>query len=370
MIMRLGVGGLKYFSRQIDCMPSEETTATLYLPSLSLNEMKVLFPQLSSEELQFRYDVIGGNPRKMNVYVQRESLQRFYEPVTEVVRLMFGEEFVPSRMEEDDYKVGNRMDKKDEKKRKKAMGAWAISTVVQELGAAWMHLPDTSIFKDYHITNSFQRYSGQYASRFLRLVAGALKGSLERSELERLHWFLFLSASCGIDEAFEFTAHKQLTMEGNSPTRWCLHSSGEFEALQIGKKRTFLIRKMEDIQNLPEGSYGIPTIDNFSSLLDAVMPPNMGVKMITSTTVSWDGSSWRKYLESFLPTLLASLGIEESAFTMVFVVPKELLPNFVFPINSGAVKMVVTTLEGKSKKAFQTLFKQLPGRSLKRKHLS
>ena len=87
----------------------------------------------------------------------------------------------------------------------------------------------------------------------------------------------------------------------------------------------------------------------------------MGLQMTTSPT--HEGST------NSLPEILRALNIAAEVFTVVFVVPNEVLPFFTFPGNLGAVKMYVTVPTAATQDAFETLkdaFEKLSDRKRKR----
>lgn len=153
-------GVLKEFSKRVDAAPLDYK-AILFMPSLNLKEMGLLYPELEPEELQFKFDVIGGNPRRMSIKSKKGNASKFLDLVVEVVRMMFGEEYVPTE--------GSKLTKKQE------WGLWAITNVVEELGMAGLKNTDSSFFKEYDVVENFETEIEQYSSVFLSLVAKALK---------------------------------------------------------------------------------------------------------------------------------------------------------------------------------------------------
>lgn len=144
--------------------------------------------------------------------------------------------------------------------------------------------------------------------------------------------------------SFELTAHARFVNSGG--TRWCWKPSNEYVQLDFGSRSTFLIRDEDDIKSLRSDSYGLPTVSNFP-LVDALMLPDIGIQMTISKSHDVSVNS--------LPKILKILGIDESAFKMVFVVPKEGLPAFNFPKNLGAVQMYLTIPGGVSEEEFKNL---------------
>jgi hypothetical protein len=50
-----------YFSNRVSAVP-ENLKATLIMPSLTLEEMQSVFPDVSTPTLRFKFNVVGGNP--------------------------------------------------------------------------------------------------------------------------------------------------------------------------------------------------------------------------------------------------------------------------------------------------------------------
>ena len=113
--------------------------------------------------------------------------------------------------------------------------------------------------------------------------------------------------------SFELTAHARFVNSGG--TRWCWKPSNEYVQLDFGSRSTFLIRDEDDIKSLRSDSYGLPTVSNFP-LVDALMLPDIGIQMTISKSHDVSVNS--------LPKILKILGIDESAFKMVFVVASPL----------------------------------------------
>ena len=319
---------LKEYKKRMRCLPNG---LVLFMPSLERREMAQLYPEIDSKELQFKFDVIGGNPRAMLLNLNGDDKSKYFAPVTEVVRFMFGNAYVTTNV--------------TKQTKKQAWGRWAIMNVVSRLEDVNNPTTDSSFFKEYHITEKFGTYTEQYSSKFLCLVAGSLQEAFNEHYLDALK---NMFGNSGMGNAFESTAHKKLM--GDNITRWSRKSTGEYEELNLGSRSLFLIRDMEDVKSLQNDSYGLPTINNFP-LVDAVLAPNMGLQMTTSNS--------HKGSVATLPKLLESLRVKESDFRMVFVVPINVLPYFEFPTDLGAVQMYVIIPEATSKKLFQQGFKKI-----------
>jgi hypothetical protein len=327
---------LKEFNKRVQaCKP--DTKAILYMPSLILEEMALLFPLYTPGALQFKFDIVGGNPRMFEVSEKAKSSSQFYAVVKSALQWMFGEEYLPTETSETELNQ---------------LGKWAIDIVVTFLELALQEAQssaprmDSSFFREYFIEENYSVASEQYASVFLGLVADKLQAAFDASIIGNL---TRLFGSAGLGNAFEFMAHAILF--NTDKQHWCKSSTGEYKQLILGNRRKVLIRNVEDIKSLKEDDYGLPTICNFP-IIDAVLPPDMGLQMTISDT--HEGSNLG------LSAILSVLKIPATDFTLVFVVPEDVLSRFSFPRNLDGVKMYVTIPNVVSKEAFKRL-------SLKRK---
>lgn len=90
--------------------------------SWSVNELSEVFDELTEKELQFRYDVVGGNPRNMS------GSMDWCMPCTVlafVVRFYFGDEYT-SLYDESAEEYNSLTDNQ-------RFGVWAVATVGSEL---------------------------------------------------------------------------------------------------------------------------------------------------------------------------------------------------------------------------------------------
>lgn len=149
----------------------------------------------------------------------------------------------------------------------------------------------------------------------------------------------------GLGNAFEYSSHA--IVMGTNGKHWCKRSTGECQQIELSRQSQKLIRNVNDIPSLKNGDYGLPTICNFP-IVDAVLPPALGLQMTTSKR---HGGSVLQ-----LRDILKALKIRASEFTIVYVVPEHILPDFTFPATLGNVNMYVTTPRACSKEAFLQLF--------------
>jgi len=304
------------------------------MPSLRFEEMLLLFPDHTHESVQFKFDVVGGNPRFIGGLKSRTVRgARFYDVVECAVKWMFGAEYVPKDVECHSQK--------------EELGIWAICTLVEILTSALRDSSpnkcrtDSSVFMEYIVSQNYSAYEEQYSSVFLGHLSEKLQKSFEGSILSRLHE---LFGASGMGNAFEYISHAQLVE--TDEMHWCLSSSGDCCQLALGNRRKKLIRNIGDIGNIHDGDYGLPTICNFP-ILDAILPPNIGLQMTI-------GSSHRGSVRR-LPEILAMLNLSAADFTIVFIVPEDVLAHFNFPRNLGEVNLYVTVPSAFSEDAFRKL---------------
>jgi hypothetical protein len=333
---------LKEFRRCFNTFTKHKSE--LFMPSLGYEEMQRVFPDDNEASLRFKFDVIGGNPRSMNIApVPDNASTQFYQVVGSALCFVFGDEYTQQRGSESEQQQS------DEQR----LGQWAIDIVLMHLQVALKDYSksssastDRSFFMEYAVDQEYSSGVKQYSSFFLGLVAGKLQESVDSNVMRTLS-SLFGASGMMMGSTFQYTAHAAFA---NIESVWCKTSTGEIEELPLGKRTVKRIRNVNDIENLTKDDYGLPAICNFP-LIDAVLPPHTGLQMTTSTSHQVSATS--------LPSILAKLGIGSEQFQLVFVVPDDVLASFTFPSGLGNnVKMFVTVPKAMTKSAFRTLLKK------------
>lgn len=373
---------LKEFSKRLQGVGEEQ--ATLYMPSLTVKEMAQVFPTLSQQEVQFKFDIVGGNPRRYQSASLAAPSSKYGRVVADVLSWMFGPSYVPpaspsaiptvapttvptaqpsavpstipSALPSAAPTAINSDQPTAEQKRK--LGRWAIDLVVGALDAAVESrsiLPgpaiDSSLFREYIVRADYSKEREDFSSMFLAIVACKLKKEFEADVMGSLK---NLFGSSGMGNAFEYTSH--IVLANTNAEQICWTSRGRYCKVALGNRRKVLIRNVADIAELKVGDRGVPTTCNFP-FIDEVIPPNLGVQFTTGCTHDVPNTS--------APQIIEALGLKNEAdFTVVFVVPQDVLPLFRFPTNLGAIKMCVTVPEAITETAFKAL------RNKKRKHSS
>jgi hypothetical protein len=149
---------------------AESNGKILFLPSLEFTEMELLFPKLSSEECQFRFDIVGGNPRWfLGIETRASKKSEYYGVVSDAVILLFGAN-LPGVSS---YKI---------------LRSWAINLIVVALESSTSKT-DSSLFMDFEISQNYMMSYETFATTFMGIVAGGIyqlsQGNLSES-LRRL----------------------------------------------------------------------------------------------------------------------------------------------------------------------------------------
>lgn len=324
---------LKEFIKRLEGVGEDQ--ARLYMPSLTVDEMALIFSDLPPEEVQFKFDIVGGNPRKFKIAPPTAPSSKYTKVVSDALNWMFGSSYFSG----DSVQLTA----------KQKLGRWVIDLLVGMLDAAEESkavlpgsLTDSSLFREFIVRRDYSKEREGFASLFLALVASKLRETFAADVIDNL---MHLFGSSGMGNAFEFTSH--IVLAGMNEEHICWTSKGTYKKVKLGDKRKVLIRNVADIANLEEGDRGIPTICNFP-FIDQVIPPNIGVQFTTSHS--------HEVSNKCVPDILEALGLTDGAeFMLVFVVPPEVLRDFHFPGNLGHMEMCVTVPEAITEKAFRGL---------------
>jgi hypothetical protein len=302
------------------------TSIVRYMMSFSVEEMKALFNgKLNEEEIQFRFDVVGGNPRKFMQTSLLESIH-YFDIIHAALKLMFGQDYVP-----DDS--GNVTEKQ-------RLGQWAERLIQHTLETSDdSDSTDSSLFKDYYFTgNPNGMVRENYATTFMGIVGGGIYSHLKGNLNESLKRLFGIS---GFGNAFEFSCHGFI-LNSVSNERWCFNGNYETVKLALGQQNKVLIRNVADIEHLKDGDYGLPTVCNFP-LVDAVIKPDIVLQMTIGDR--------RERAIHRAGEIADAMGISTSQMKMVFVVPIDHIETFSFPpgLAEMNVPMYLTSGEHVSK---------------------
>jgi len=306
---------LKEFNKR----QAESGGPTYTMPSLEFDEMKLIFPEMNKDELQFKYDVFGGNPRVFREIRSTRPDSIYNKVVYDAFVWLFDSDFVPRDGEPSSER--------------QLIRTWAVDIIVSKLENA---VPpstntDSSLFKHYIVTEDCILQSECFVSTFMSFIAASLQENYDKTIISSL---LKLFGSSGIGNAFEMTAHAKLL--ASSGMHSCLDLNGNVVNLPLGSRQKVFVRKIEDIKCLKEGQYGFPTICNFP-LVDAILAPDIALNMTI-------GKSHRGAI-SKLKEITSALRIASNQLKMVFVVPKDSIRAFIFPKDLGDTQVFLTTAD-------------------------
>jgi hypothetical protein len=172
---------LKEFRKRHTAVKKDKVT--LYMPSLSFDEMKALYPDIPVEELQFMFNVVGGNPGVIN---SAEALQPdipHYQVVENWLALLFGDSYRPMAEEDvDGEEEAVEATSTAAATVKQRLGSWAVALITTNLRRAVSikALIDSSLFKEYVVKAGYRITSERYASEFLRHLASSLEAKQEK----------------------------------------------------------------------------------------------------------------------------------------------------------------------------------------------
>jgi hypothetical protein len=286
--------------------------------------MLMVFSDLSKEEVVFKYDVLGGNPRlfRANPSINMNSL--FYCEVSAVVELIFS----PKSQERKEWIIGlvcNVLNKAAENRSTDSL--------------------DSSAFRDFvllEVTNVAVKFKEVFSSRFLGFVASRIHVASEATTRATI---LKLFGSAGLGVFFEYEAQLSLLEAGPEDVNNCrCQRTNKIVELCLGGGNLKLIRDIQDLRTLRDGDSGIPTVSNYP-LIDKLLfrEKKFGLQMTIASSHAGG--------ETKLQEILNALDIQnEQDFSIVFIVPKDNLERFVFPTNLGNVSLYLTTSLPSTKK--------------------
>lgn len=319
---------LKNFSKRIN-EARFKTRLILTMPGLELDEMLRVFPDLNPQEVAFKFDIVGGNPRLACARVSADEKSSHFPLVTQVVEMMFPAESATHKR-------------------------WAVTVVCNSLDKAKGNKTDgaldSSAFRDFFVTaveEGAALFGEVFASTFMGLVASCIYSMGEETTKATL---LKLFGSAGAGAFFEYEAQLAFFEAGPDVVYNCFcQRTGQIVKLHLGGGNPKLIRSIEDLRSLRDGDCGIPTVSNFAIIDRALFRTRpIGLQMTHSLKHVGGVTKLRDMLDAF------DIQNEED-FSIVFVVPEDHLERFVFPTNLGNVSLYVTTCRPSSESVFKKL---------------
>lgn len=247
----------------------------IVMPLFSLEELKMIKPQLpsnnnneqsdliSDEEAKFRYEVYGGSARKFIDMSVGTSMTM--ADVESTLLWMFGQNY------KDSYPC-----------------SWAniISTFSDKLKPSVA----TEHFGIVNSTFVHYGYVGDYtcsiwASKFVEILIGSVKDKVNDNILKIMD---NLFGTSGMGFVFESVGHKKLTRSVSAYRLRGLNKPNQKKKKTVDSTMKcnypiHLIRTIEDIGSLKVGEYGLPVFTEFP-LVDAVIQPDTLINFTISDT--------------------------------------------------------------------------------------
>jgi hypothetical protein len=151
-----------------------------------------------------------------------------------------------------------------------------------------------------------------WASRFMKFLAGAIQYEERKDILTELRTILDQK---GIGVVHEYYAHKVIFANLQKGCHYILHhlsSSGGVNMLKVKLSRVRLIRTIDDLQDLMEDEYGLPTISNYP-FVDGVIKTSQGCFLLQMTVAA----SHETKSKDKLPAILEALGVTTASLVFV-----------------------------------------------------
>ena len=317
---------LKEFRKRVD--DAGELGMNYAMQALNLQVMSLMFPALSSADRQFRFDVLGGNPRRFRckepASVSEEIKRLLYPELQSCITMFFGATY--------NYKLATV---------EGLRARWAMGIIAKEVEQSADC--DSSLFRAEFATDG-GKCQTRFATVFLRLVAGALDSKNDASLRDALKRIV---GSSGLGYAHEYLSHAAFLARNPATITFGLNTARAIVQLPAGLhgRTVTLVRNIPDLENLRgHTTYGLPTISNFPAV-DAVVFPNL----LQMTISDKHGGAVDK-----LPDIAAALGVAVADLLLIFVVESvEKAWTFKFPALEG-IHMLVTPRDVCTEQALRT----------------
>lgn len=249
------------------------------LLSLSFYECQKLFVDtqiMLIEDLQFRYDIVGGNPRfirysgNIGGTVVDEKLK---EAINEALSVVFGEDYVV----EDSCFIGDDI--------RKQRGWWAISSICEKAipktrydeRLSSLFLQWTSVGREYHQT---------FSSAFMGILSTIISTKEESAMISAVR-AIFRYNDYG--NLIDYVAHRAILDKKQVWHAVSCKSEGAL-TLPFDHLERYAVRDISDLDCLPDCGYGWPTIANFP-VVDAVVRVQNHFYLLQMTVANRHGTS-------------------------------------------------------------------------------
>jgi len=300
------------FRKRIKEAQAQNRGKSYIMPLFSFEELRVLKPDLDKRVAQFRHDVFGGSAR---CFIANDTDTNFMQPIVGAILSFLFPDIKATYFDDWDL-VGRLVSSELEGK----TTGIAVATVNSMM---WHLRPDGS--KDW-------------ASKMMQMLAGEICETRELAIATALEQMVGTS---GIGNAFECLGHRKLVQCAQpvllKPLLEKLPDERPvFETAQFNLP-VIAFRSVEEISNLPNGTYGLPMTPNFP-VSDAVVQPDTLLQYTTS--LKHKGSVENLDLQRAQLTEK-----DRSKHKFVFVVPKKNVRDFRYQANLGDIRQFICLSE-------------------------
>mmetsp|Transcript_8288 Transcript_8288/g.12356 ORF Transcript_8288/g.12356 Transcript_8288/m.12356 type:complete len:443 (+) Transcript_8288:240-1568(+) len=322
----------------IDRMTEKSKFAVEYdMPAWSIDELLLVNPlsdTFSMADANFLFNVFGGC---VKYFIPREQPYRYGEDyIQENAEWFFGTEF---------------------QKNSPIVWNWTmekIRTTIENVISFGVASSSDSmkhalicLFLNRHISieNTYTYIIG-YTSRFMRFLAGCLKGSVEDI---LWNWLKDIFSKSGEGLAFESLGHKTLVATKQSyvasNVKKRVRTNKTFEKSFYQMPRV-LLQTVDDIETLLDDQYGLPLFCNFT-IVDVVIQPNILLQFTIEKTPG-NPSDEAKY-----EIMRSKLRGGRETHKLIFVLQPENLKEFKpsgIPVDLSCFKMTYMMLPSKKRR--------------------
>lgn len=320
MVVASDDAGKTEFRKRIKEAGKDSNSGYTYaMTSPTRDQMHSMFEKiLTADEIDFRLDVVGCNPRDLGMnpdpYKRNAELERLVGETCEEVLGCTSSDADPSHYN------------------------WVMGVVMQSIDSATINeskIAVNSLFREDVFEGN--RLISVFTSTFMCFLAGKIR---DKFKTDTMGFLTMIFGRCGVGNCHEYDAHNFFCgLAAATHPCWSWRTKRWEEVPLGGGPRTKVIfRNIKGISGALDKSasipqrYLLPSITNLA-LIDSIIPPNVVLQMTISETYRGAASKAvdiSKQLNNPQPLL------------MIFVVPEEVVAKFKFPTDLPNVDMYVT----------------------------
>jgi len=262
----------------------------------------------SASDLTILYDIFGGSARLIASAMGLGDNAAINQPITDMEKLIYDSMKLFFDFDDRDIGGSGLIYKK------------ACLTLSRLFNDSQHHVTVNRAL--WVLSSSFMHHNANeqpfWASQFMKFLAGAIQSEERANILSELR-SIFEQKGYGV--LHEYNAHKTIfsnLQRGELYLLRPLNSKDHLDVLKVNISKKRLIRNIDDIKELKDGEYGLPTISNFP-LVDAIIKP----KYLLQMTISNSHDTKSKYR---MRDILKSLG--QPTGKMIFILEQKNFNSF------------------------------------------